>query len=708
MAAIWLNGRSLDDNEIVEELRNRFFLNTDSARIKKHTDILCSEGTLVCLPSGSYKVSERAAKEFEETIKDAEDVAAAAKRKFIVSFGPACPSVPVEEGWRSFNEDFLIPLVREVGARTYELISGTRLQLDRTIRFPEYLGRFPAESRQLVRNAVLAYLDPTDSQVRSYILRYLSAYFLVEAGNLDKQTLDSLAKVAKKPPAFNIFLDTNFLFSILGLHDNPSNEAAHSLMQLLTQLPEDIKSQLYVLPPTLDEARGVLGVQKDFLRGVRVTPNIADAMPGVALSGIAQRFVEASRQAGHSISADDYFDPYLNDLIRVLRSKNIELFNQNVDAYRLKQEVIDSLLDQLDFEKRKYGDKGRTYEQLLHDVVLWYFVLDKRPAHVESPLEATYWVVTVDYHFLGFDAFRRRNAQKQLAICLHPMALIQLLQFWLPRTAQFEEAVMGSLRWPFLFQEFDPQAEKTTVRILEVLARFENVGDLPRDVITGILLDDALRSKLSVEKDVERRVELVKEALISRTEKLQSELAQENERVRAELKAAEEVSGRLERLAREQATTIASLEQQARGQESSLSQANTKLLEEVKSREKVEERLAKIEEAVEKEGTRRRRILFSAVSLALVVVAIAAPCLLLWLPQSRWINWKTELAAWALALLLWAWIVGLLARRYGGVTAWGPFERFVSFRKALFAACGTVILGAIGNALWELIKALRS
>jgi len=65
------------------------------------------EGTLVCLPSGSYKVSERAAKEFEETIKDAEDVAAAAKRKFIVSFGPAAKRA-CRRGMGSFNEDFLI------------------------------------------------------------------------------------------------------------------------------------------------------------------------------------------------------------------------------------------------------------------------------------------------------------------------------------------------------------------------------------------------------------------------------------------------------------------------------------------------------------------------------------------------------------------------------------------------------------------------
>src|SRR5262249_5300685 len=156
-------------------------------------------------------------------------------------------------------------------------------------------------------------------------------------------------------------------------------------------------------------------------------------------------------------------------------------------------------------------------------VVLWYFIRDKRPPHVESPLEATYWVVTVDYHFLGFDAFRRRNSTRQVPICVHPTALIQMLQFWLPRTTEFEQAVLGSLRWPFLFQDFDPQAERVIIRILEALARFENVGDLPREVVANILLDDALRNKLSVERDVEKRVEFVKEALIKQTERIQNE-----------------------------------------------------------------------------------------------------------------------------------------------------------------------------------------
>jgi len=136
-----------------------------------------------------------------------------------VSFGPACQGA-CREGWRSFNEDFLIPLVRRLEPGRMSDFRN-EVQLDRTIRFPEYLGRFPAESRQLVRNAVWL-LDPTDSQVRSYILRYLSAYFLVEAAT--RQTNARFFGQGCKETQLSTFLDTNFLFSILGLHDNPSTK----------------------------------------------------------------------------------------------------------------------------------------------------------------------------------------------------------------------------------------------------------------------------------------------------------------------------------------------------------------------------------------------------------------------------------------------------------------------------------------------------
>src|SRR5260370_3519325 len=275
------------------------------------------------------------------------------------------------------------------------------------------------------------------------------------------------------PPAFRIFVDTNFLFSFLDLHENPSNEAAKSLVKLTKQLEGRALCKFYVSAETLDEFKRVVTAQRDFLHGLVLPVNLAQAALEMDLSAVALRFVEFSKQAGQPISAEAYFRPYLSDLLPTLRSKQVELFNESMKPYSMRQDVIDDILEQQRFERKRYGENGKSYEQLRHDVVLWYFVSEKRPVRVESPVEATFWIVTVDYHFLGFDLHKRSDQQSSIPVCLHPTSLIQLLQFCLPRTREFEEAILDSLRLPLLFQEFDSSAERVTVRILETLARFE-------------------------------------------------------------------------------------------------------------------------------------------------------------------------------------------------------------------------------------------
>jgi hypothetical protein len=82
-----------------------------------------------------------------------------------------------------------------------------------------------------------------------------------------------------------------------------------------------------------------------------------------------------------------------------------------------------------------------------------------------------------------------------------------------------EEAMIGSMRLPFLFQEFDANAEKA-IHILEALGRFSNVGDLSKETISPILMKDVLRQKLSTESDIKKQVELVREALIEEHKRL--------------------------------------------------------------------------------------------------------------------------------------------------------------------------------------------
>lgn len=79
------------------------------------------------------------------------------------------------------------------------------------------------------------------------------------------------------------------------------------------------------------------------------------------------------------ISADDYFEDYLSDLQAVIREKDIIFRNESTDSYTMRQDVIDDINVQLDFEKEKFEGKekfkgvAKSYEKLEHDIILWHF-----------------------------------------------------------------------------------------------------------------------------------------------------------------------------------------------------------------------------------------------------------------------------------------------------------------------------------------------
>ena len=128
------------------------------------------------------------------------------------------PSIEPEECWQFFNDDCLVPLVGALGARTYELLSGTPQDIEATIWTPQFFDHYPRELAQALRASIVSFLDPKNPTVRSYVLRTLNAYFFVEVINLRGETLEALDDWRERPVAFTVFLDTNFLFSVLDLH----------------------------------------------------------------------------------------------------------------------------------------------------------------------------------------------------------------------------------------------------------------------------------------------------------------------------------------------------------------------------------------------------------------------------------------------------------------------------------------------------------
>ncbi len=534
LAALWLSGKSLSPSGIADLVRESFHVSIHAAVFNRAIEALTDSETLIEQTDGSLKVGEDTAAKYATDVAAAEEEAEKAKSSFKAILQRRSPELDGDETWERFTEELLVPLVSDLGARTYELLLGKTVTLLEYSLAQDFLSRYPEEQRAQLNDAISEFVNPNDATTRSYILRQLNAYFVLEASNLDEGTVSRIAGYSSKSkPVFTIFVDTNFLFSILGVHENPSNEAAELLMALARQTEDHVEFRFYITPITLEEARAKLSAEMSALSGIRFSGSLAlAAEKHRRLSGVAQKFLSECMRAGRALDSDDYFRPYVNDLVTVARAKGVELYNEKVDHYRMDQRVIDDINDRLEYEKRRIEkSRRRSYEALLHDMTLLSLVDDLRPAAGESPFEVRFWIATIDFRLLGFDSYKSSRGSHKFPNCIHPTTLVQLLQFWVPRTPQFEQAVLGSLRLPFLLPQFDSQAERVTVRILRALSRFEDVTDLPVEAVGSILMNEALRQRLSDEMEVSMQIEVVREALIEEHAKAVEALEDQQARV---------------------------------------------------------------------------------------------------------------------------------------------------------------------------------
>ncbi len=687
LAAIWFAGHPLSAEELRDVLRNNFSISTDTARLDLQVDKLRNAGNLVRLPDGRLKVSEQCVHVLEKSATEFDAVQAEAQSVFTKHVQELCPEIDLAKCWSDFNSVVLFPLVREIGARTYELISGSTKHLDKVSSLQNFLQGYPTEMQSDLRNAIVLFMNPNNSAVRSYILRHLNAYFFIEASELTQHTLDLLSRSLARNVSFDVFVDTNFLFSILGLHENPSNEAAASLMSLISKLTGKVTAKLYLFPLTVDEFKRVLKSHQTFLSDLRLEPNLALVGMKSGITGVALKFIQESKQAGRPLKAADYFGPYLEDLIPIIRSKGLELYNVRTEEYTKSQEVIDDILIQQQHELQLPPEKRKSYESLLHDVSLWHFVKDKRPVQVESANEAKYWIVTVDYRFLGFDAYKRRSDTDVIPVVVHPTTLVQLLQLWLPRTAAIEEAIVRSMRFAFLFHEFDSKSEEITVRILESLSRFENVRDLSEEAVTSVLMNQALRSRLHGATSADHDIELVREALI-----------EENNRAATNLREATEEKARLAAESKRKDETIAALEDRIE-ERNRLHEESMKMHS--NERDSWEQRIKRLES-----NSQRRKFVTWSVCLPITLVGSIGFGIIHFVRSIGHLGfWWSTLFLWGIGLTMWVFLVDRQGSRNEAISGWTPFIQVHRFKNWLFALfVGPVPVKLAVDGIYKLCK----
>lgn len=513
MATVWLSGEPPTADEINAGLESTFKLLLTTQKLKSVLDSLVSRKQLMQLPNHTYRIPDEHRVLFEKEIAESEKVELEAKTLFLTLLSELGIAVEPEKLWTVFEQDFLGMLIKQVGANAYRLIAGERMTVDKSL-VDIFLKPYASEHHTKLRTLVAAYIDPKKSAACAYISRLLHARFCVDASGLSNEVLSKLDASIGKQIHFRMFVDTNFLFSLLELHENPSNAAAQELRVLIAQLRGNPRIELVITPDTIDEAKASIAYTQGLLNSLPMSSNFTQAALAAIHSGMAVRFLSERLRRKGNLTAEEWFTPYLKDFVPIARSKGVELFNQKLDDYSMRQDVIDDILVVKKLEDQRPVSKRKSYQKIEHDMVLWHFVNDKRPAYIESPIDASDWILTVDFRLIGFDEHKQKHSKSNVPLCIHPTSLIQLLQFWVPRTKAFEEAMLGSLRLPFLFQDFDAEGERISLKILKGIGRFDGSEDLSQNTITHVMLNDGLRTRLQSSQTDEAEIALIRDALV--------------------------------------------------------------------------------------------------------------------------------------------------------------------------------------------------
>lgn len=478
----------------------------------KQLTVLQSQQTVIFTAGPSYKLTEQA----RQRLSEAHDTALAEQEQcratFINSCGKNCAGLDAQKVWEHFQK-VLIRAIHITGANLYHLLEDGNLEREGDW-LTGFLTHFNAAEHNGLRNVLAAFFSPRNSSCRKQVLRLMTAHFFAEASQLRPETLASIEK-KRTQRIIKVVLDTNFIFSVLQLHDNPGDDSALSLVDIAQRTRKGLEVKLYVLPGTLDEARRTLTHQMHLVDRIRTTAAMARAAVRQPLPSIAKKFFAAAAHCP-GLLAQSFFQPYIDDLRTILHDKGIEVLDAHPAIYNQRQDVVDDVLEELRREEQEIPEPRRkSYETHLHDIVLWHAIRDRRPINADSPFEVEYWAVSIDWRLISFDRRKHGSNSSHLPIVLHPSNLLQFVQFWVPRTQELEDSLIDSLRLPLFFQSFDPADERATIQVLEAISRFENIADMAEETVCTILANRALRGRLrEADASNDEVLELVREELL--------------------------------------------------------------------------------------------------------------------------------------------------------------------------------------------------
>jgi hypothetical protein len=524
-AAIYLadNVTARTAHEIAANTRSLFSLSFTDDEVAKSIARLAENAQVMRNSDGSISLTATAVSELERCIDASQSLEREVRAEWFQQLAEAKLLVrnghSSDEIWHALQH-YLASMFTRHGVQTLELMVPTAA-IDESADIPasDILAKIvksdlPHFSQEVGRQLLQSFFTNRTTSRDRYLSELLDGTFSFFALTVDDETRKVLQE---NIPALKLFVDTNFIFGLLGLHYDVFVVLAKQLVELIRE--QQFPFQLYYHPLTAIEFHNVMQFYHRRLAGGSWPSAISKALLKAGdMPDVERKFHTIN--AEHPISVDDFFARYEN-IDRLLEFANIKPYRHSYEAW-LDDTTTQDLIGQY---KRYLEPREKPLNSLRHDIVVWRTIQAVRHNRPTLLGEDAFFI-TCDYSFWRFD--HKNLSRRRTGVSVLPNVLLQLLRPFVPRTQDFDQGFVNTFALPEFrtIHVASPQAVSRVAGIMRLYA------DLPEDVAVAILTDDALLTKVTRLDESDPTIkDLVESAIIAEANRWKAEA----ERLRGEI-----------------------------------------------------------------------------------------------------------------------------------------------------------------------------
>jgi len=347
---------------------------------------------------------------------------------------------------------------------------------------------FPPQLRAPARDAILSFFVDfeTHPEQEAYLAQLEDGVFNYFSLMVDPEVA---ARLQKKLNQLTLFLDTNFLFDILDIHENTYYvEVSNELLEIINKHKLPFKLRYH--QATEREMRATIAYLGSELRAQERTQEYSRTTRYSPLSnGLKADPKSRHRNGTTPIDADSFLKRYEHVDI-LLKNKNILVHRSQFERRRERAELLEQY-------RRFLESRGRTkpYETMDHDVTVLDTVRQLR-SKAKSSLEAGALFITCDNLLYMFD-WQTSQQQDRAGCAVLPDNFLQVVLPFVPSDADFERSFEETFVLPE-FRAIESRSSEARSKMLSYLAAYES---LPEETASQLLSNDLLLEPLRTVED---------------------------------------------------------------------------------------------------------------------------------------------------------------------------------------------------------------